>query len=195
MENRFGDTVVGTTGNYVGTINNISQGTGETQRIGRKVIIRSLSLRGEVKMPNEANTVLNAASINCDVVRLMIVQDKQTNGNVANLTDIFSYNFSSGSPVVDWRAFRTMDNINRFKILVDKTFKINNQIFTAGGGSAPLNEIAYNIYRKCYIPIEMKGSTANVADMMSNSVSIYLVSGNGLATWNGIARVRFSDEG
>lgn len=172
----------------------VSQGTGENQRIGRKFTIRSFSLRGEITMPNQNNGWgTGSAYPQTDVCRLVVVQDKQCNGAAQQWTDIFQIN-NSGS-AADWRAYRNMDNIDRFKILLDKTFQVQNQNFPNGSGSAAGNIVPYNIYRKCYIPIEAAGTTADVANLRSNNLSVFVISSQGICLHNGMARIRFSDEG
>lgn len=194
VEFNFTDTTVPTTGYLPGSITNIAQGVGDDQRIGRKVVVKSISLRGEIKMPNESNTVLGAASPQSDVMRFMVVQDKQTNGAAANMNSIIAFGAANGgAATLDWRAFRNMDNIDRFNILVDRTVKIANPVFTNGTGSATQQIVQYNIYRKCNITVDYSTTTAAIGSQASNSLSIYCITSAGLASWNGIVRVRYTD--
>lgn len=197
MEINIGDTVAPTGGVYLTSLGSlVSQGTGECQRIGRKFTIRSVSLTGEIKMPNKPNTLVGNADYQFDNVRVMVVQDKQANGTVPNLNDIFSVNAGvGGAGSVDLRAFRTMDNIQRFRILHDKIYNVANMVFTNGTGTAAQSCVNFKVYKKCYIPMEMSDTSASTANARSNNIHVYAVSTNGYAGVNFIARIRFSDEG
>lgn len=146
-------------------------------------------------MPNNNNGWgTGAAYPQSDVARILIVQDKQSNGATADFSDIFAWD-GSGAQTIDWRAFRNMENIDRFNILMDKTIRVQNQNFPNGTGSAAACIVPFNFYRKCFIPVEMQGTTAAVANVKTNNVNVYIVGSQGYALVNGIARIRFSDEG
>lgn len=196
-ETNWTDTVAATNSQLMGSLSAmVAQGPAENQRIGRKFTIRSISLRGEVKMPNNNNGWgTGAAYPQSDVCRILVIQDKQPNGASPTFSDVFAYNVPSGSPSIDWRAFRNMENIQRFNILADRTIRVQNANFPNGTGGAPCDIRPYNIYRRCKIPVEMKGSSAALANIVTNNVYVTIIGSAGYCTMNAIARIRYSDEG
>ncbi len=90
QEKKFKDTVVAdavvsATGFISTSLNLVVQGVDEEERIGRKIIIRSISARFEVFLPSLSNI---ADLDGGDVVRIMIFIDKQANGAMPSVTDI-----------------------------------------------------------------------------------------------------------
>lgn len=193
----YGDTAAATGSQWLGSLSAlVTQGTAENQRIGRKYTIRSISLRGEVKMPNNATT-LGVSYPQADVARIIVVNDKQPNGTTANFAEIFSVGAASsagGPGTIDMRAFRNMDNISRFDILLDRMIYVQNSAYTGGSGSAQTAIKPFSLYRKCFIPVEMKDVTGSVANVTTNNVAVYIIGSAGYCTVNAIARIRFSDE-
>lgn len=83
----------------------ISQGAGSDQRIGRRILVKSVYVRGRVFAPT---TMTGAASF-----RMLVFQDKQPNGALAGATDLLIAN-EYLSPI-------NLGNSKRFKILMDET--------------------------------------------------------------------------
>lgn len=92
----------------------IPQGASQSQRIGRRVELRSIEVRGQV---NAKSTT----TVSCG--RMILVYDRQPNKALAAVTDILES--------ASYAAFKKDENKNRFLILKDKAFKVTgNQ--TAG---------------------------------------------------------------
>jgi len=83
----------------------ISQGAASDQRIGRRILVKSVYVRGRVFAPT---SMTGAASF-----RMLVVQDKQCNGALPAATDVLLVN-EYCSPV-------NLGNSKRFKILMDET--------------------------------------------------------------------------
>jgi len=112
-------------------LNAITQGDGESQRDGRKVVIKSLQIKGMIN----ADTVANSADPPAGrLIRILVVQDKQTNG--ATGLQLFSGSspttlelsnalLDNRSGMVSINAPYNQNTKERFKILYDRTFNIN----------------------------------------------------------------------
>lgn len=198
FEGQWGDTGVTTSGFWCTNINAVTQGTAENQRIGRKFTVRSISVRGEIKLVNTPNQAVTGLAIpQWDIVRVAVVLDKQPNGTTAAITDIFSIGAASsagGPGLADMRAFRNMDNIARFDVLMEKFVTVKQTNFPNGGGSAATGVQFYNLYKRCNIPVEMKDSTGSLANITTNNISVYMIASTGYALGNFVYRVRFTDE-
>jgi len=97
---------VTTTGSIV-LLNGIAAGTDYNQRDGRRAIIDSVSIQGDLFY--SSTTLAHPA----DLVRFMIVYDKQANGAQPLITDIL--NFANAD------SFYNINNLGRFEVLSDWT--------------------------------------------------------------------------
>lgn len=158
----------------------IPQGVGESERIGRKVTIKSIYLKGVIV---HNPVTVNSAANTC---RIMIIQDKQANGAVFAVTDVLE--------TASYLAHRKLENINRFKILKDTTFSINSN---SSDGSAPGEaQRPFTYYTRCNIPIEYDttASTGAIATQRSNSIALLMIADTGtVTTFSYNCRVRYSD--
>jgi len=98
-------------------INPIAQGTGVTQRVGKKVVMKGLQFRGESRNVGPTAGRVRQA--------YMIVYDKRPTGTLPAITDILVTN----SPV----SLNNDNNAGRFRILkrVDQEL-LGNTVLTAG---------------------------------------------------------------
>jgi len=181
LDTSWNDTTVAATGEVIlPSVNLIPQGVTESQRIGRKCIIRSISLRYVIQIKPTTNT-----NNTDDGVRLILFQDKQCNGTAATVTDLLK--------TADYLSFNNLSNKERFKVLADKFVDVHS---TAGGGStATFGELGVtkSLYIKCYIPIEFSSTTGAITEIRSNNIGVLLISDSADTACEGLVRVRFSD--
>lgn len=160
----------------------VPAGTGESERIGRKITIKSINLH------TEALLISTASSSNCDDgVRMILYWDKQCNGATATVTDILE--------TATYRSFNNLSNKNRFRILKDVFIDVSCQ---AGAGNGTTNQFATvgktrNFYIKCNIPVEFSSTTGAIAEIRSNNIGVLVISSNGLMEFAYTARIRFTD--
>lgn len=158
----------------------IPQNDTESGRIGRKVTIRSIYIRGYSVLSSQA-----AVGDASDVLRVMVVQDKQANGAVFAVTDVLAS--------ASWLGHKNLENSSRFRTLMDKEITINQN----GGLAAATFENArsFNSYLKCFIPIEYDASSATgaITTQRSNSIAVLAISQNGKVSLGYNCRVRYSD--
>ncbi len=163
----------------------VDKGTGPKQRIGRSYTIRSLQFRFHI---TKISTFSRA------VVRMLIIWDKQTNGE----------SFTGDQLIVDgllstnrtYSQYRNLENISRFEILWDKTWVLNATTRTTGGTPAS-NSISDSYYKKIAMRVEMKDTSgaATVTDVNDNSIVVMLCgdqSDNSALTLTGTFRIRFT---
>lgn len=162
-------------GQILGSANLIAQGAGESQRVGRKVMLKKISIRGYVQSANTANQN--------DYVRLICYLDKQCNGANAAVTDILETDAIN--------SFNNLANKSRFKILRDMKFS-SKDYSTTGQVFMPFEE---NI--KCNIPLEFDGATGAITEIRSNNIGFLLIGQQDTAanpfTVTYTTRVRYSD--
>ncbi len=176
------DAVIAGGMNVQAIINAIPQGTTEVQRIGRKCTIRSIGWRFACTLPN-STTSANTS----DVVRVMMILDKQCNGALPANTDIVESS--------DYQSFNNLGNKNRFRTLFDKTYDLTT---SAGGGDGTTEDYGEDIltdsfFKRVNIPIEFDSTTGAITEIRSNNIIVMLGSRSGLAGFDSKIRLRFSD--
>lgn len=160
----------------------VASGTGESQRIGRKITISSIHLRVVASL-NATTTASNTD----DGLRVILYWDKQCNGASAAVTDILETG--------DYLSYNNLSNKNRFTILADKMVDVSA---TAGAYNGTTNQFAqkanthsWNI--RCRLPVEFSSTTGVIGEIRSNNLGLLMVSDNNQVQYRYQARVRFSD--
>lgn len=186
QELKFLDTAFTTTTvPVVGTItltsaNLIAQGTGESQRIGRKATIVALSVRYVVQIKPTTNS-----NNTDDGLRLIVYHDKQANGAAPAVTDILK--------TADYLSYNNLANKDRFVTLKDDFTDMHSM---AGGGStATFGEVGITkqVHLRCNIPVEFSGTAGLLAEVRSNNIGILAISDSADVSLEGLIRIRYSD--
>ncbi len=171
-----------------GTIMNLSlalvpQGVTEATRIGRKYTIRHVGMKGHFRLVNGT-----AAATTGDRVRVIVYQDKQTNGATAAVTDILE------TAVVD--SFYNLANQGRFNILMDRQVVTNSMGGAGNGTSDTFAEVykLFNFNKRCTIAIENSTTDGAVTGMRSNNIGVLAISHAALTEFGYTSRIRFTDQ-
>lgn len=185
-ELKFLDTVQATTvpaaaGSVYTNLVVIPQGDTESMRNGRKVVIKSINIRGRMYIQPQANSANTS-----DVIRIMLVQDKQANGVAFTPALVLQ--------TTDFLSYRNLANTSRFQVLYDQSFSLNS----LGGVATDSFESVktWTINRKVNIPIEYDNSatTGAIGTQRSNSLAIMAIAENGaLSNIQYTSRVRYVD--
>jgi len=173
-------TNVGTGGTFF-LLNGINQGSDYTQRIGRKVILKSLLLRATC-LPNTSSSTPAG-----DVIRFLVVYDCQTNSATPAIGDVLQ-NSSINDPM-------NLNNRDRFKIVADKFVTLNacTYVATALTVGAPQTK-QVKLYKKMNLEMIFSGTGATVGSIGTGALFLILISGfNGQSTALWTARVRYTD--
>lgn len=181
----FTPLVTGTVTN-AGSIVNIPQGNGESDRIGRKCTIKSVHARGQITIPPT-----EVADECDDIVRIILYQDRQCNGASTNTTSILKSS--------NWRSYINLSNKDRFRILATQVIAINCH---AGRGNATGGVIDFGSYtipwtmnKKVNINMEISNDDGSLSGIRSNNINFLFISSAGKAEVDFDTRVRFSDGG
>ncbi len=182
------DAIVASTGTITPTINIIAQGVTESTRIGRKCVIKKIQWRYDIDLPLEQD---KADIGQGDIVRVILYLDKQTNGAAAAVTDILE--------TANYQAFRNLNNVSRFRILIDKTHSINRRVAAPDGtntaGSPEVVVGTFTFFKTCNVPIEYSEVAGGgvLTDIRTNNLGVLLISREGTAGFESKFRLRFSD--
>lgn len=179
------DTTVASAGAILnsGTQVVISQGTSQSQRIGRKVCLKNINWRYNINLPSAA--LMTSTS---DMCRVILYWDKQANGATAAGADILTS--------VNVYGYNNLSNMNRFIILYDKVHSINATAAVYNGAAIETGsrDQWYSVYKKVDIPIEYSGTDGTIDEIQSNNIGVLLVSEAGLCGFESVMRIRYTDE-
>lgn len=159
----------------------IPQGVTESTRVGRKCVIKSIQFRGSV------NFAPGAAANASTLAHILLVQDTQTNGAAAAVTDVMT---SANLGL----ALRNMNNTERFRVLKHWTFKFVAQ---AGVTTAYNTDTQYwDYYGALDVPMEYSGTDGTIGTIRTNN--LFLLAGTDSTTDDTVTvgatcRVRFTD--
>lgn len=181
----FEDSTVDNDGTIEESINKIPQGTGESERIGRKCTIKKVRWKYLVELPEKQQAV----PVSNDTCRVILYLDKQANGAAPTVLDILQTR--------DILSFRNLANQMRFEILMDKNFDIeyaSAYFNTDTNAFAVADTLISGTYSKtCNIPIEFNGTQGSLSEIRSNNIGILTISKHGKVGFLSELRIRFSD--
>lgn len=191
-EKKYFDTVyaatgIVTAGGFTTSWNLIPQGTTKNTRIGNKCTVTNINVHGYVNLATQA-----ANAVVGDKVRWIVFVDRQANGAVpAAISDLIQ---TMPGASTDVHSFRNMDNVDRFVILKDKSYTMNQGTQSGALGSAGvIREIKMN--KKCNIPLEFSSTTGAITEIRSNNIMCLFIntSGNNNSGFAMTTRVKYSD--
>lgn len=143
-------------------------GNGFNERIGRKAWLKKLFLRCELHIQDGGTAIPVGRS-----VRILLVQDMQTNGTQMTGNLALETPAASTAGLVHC-APQNLANLGRFRILKDKTFVLQNMNGSSAGAKAGLKK-SFKFSYKPLSPIEVnfnQGSGGTIADIVDNSFHI-----------------------
>ncbi len=162
--------------------NKIAQGVTESQRVGRKCVIKNIGWKFQITFPSTSTPGSTA-----DTVRVILYLDKQCNGAIATGLGILE--------TADYQSFNNLANKSRFRTLMDRTYDIHAPSGAWDGTNDQFGEniISDSFYKKCGIPIEFDNTTGAITEIRSNNIGVLLTSRDGFAGFKSKMRLRFSD--
>ena len=172
---------VASTGSFIpntGSFLAIAQGTGESQRIGRKATIKYIGVRYRLYLENS-----NSAVATHDTCRVILYWDKQCNGTAASVTDILE--------TANYQSFNNLANKERFRVLSDKSHTLVSR--SANSTTWGEDAASAQIHLKVTIPIEYSSTTGAIGEIRSNNLCFLCLSEGGHVEFEGKLRVRFDD--
>lgn len=163
-------------------VNTIVQATGPTDRVGRQITVKAIGVTIIVIGVPKTNS-LNTG----DTIRVILYQDKQTNGAAAIVSDILK-----GAPIISIASYRNLENVSRFQILWDKLIQVDP--YTTVGTSSARSAVVTKFYKRCNVKIEYSGPDNSIANIRSNNFGILCIAEHtGQTSVQITTRVRYTD--
>ncbi len=147
----------------------ITQGDGEQQRDGRKAMIKSCYVTGNVIIPSTINLTAAAEGM---LIYIALVQDKQTNGALLNSEDVFTNDNGSGTLAAN--PLRNLQFSSRFQVLDRVQFAMPQPVMVydgtniEGGGMYKPFKLSW----RGNMPMTFNGTTESIANSVDNSLHI-----------------------
>jgi len=168
-----------------GSINLIAQGSGSNNREGRKVVVKGVQTNLTFLQRPSISQAETAQSL-----RVIHYLDKQCNGAVPLVTDLFATLTSLTPPEGGVNMLYSLDNSQRFVILDDYSLDLNSsatlQVNSVAVQKAKTTKIT------CNIPLEFSGTENKISNIRSNNIGIIVIgSGNGTVNVTGTTRCLF----
>lgn len=140
------------------------------QRDGRKIQVLSIKIRGHISVAAQAN---QTAGDPASLIRLALVQDKQTNAAQLNAEDVFA----SGAASNAINAFQNPAFFGRFRVLKEKTIVMQNPVIAYDGTNVEQAGLVrpFKFKHKFKKPVVVHYNATNggtVADVIDNSFHI-----------------------
>lgn len=158
------------------TMLEIPQNTSQSGRIGKTIHVKDLFVRYELGI------AAGAAAVGSDIVRVMIIKDKQCNGTSPAILDILN------QATVD--SFNKLENKYRFQVLYDETHSLNAP---GGDGTNTVRQILQCRASKNLknMPMEYSGVTGAIGEVRSNNIFMLTIAKYGSATFSCKWRARY----
>ena len=177
---------VSTGARFISSVVALTQGASGSQRIGRKVNVKSLLIRGAIELPAKDFSSGTSWLASTNRVRLVVVLDRQCNATAAAWSDVFDTQAANNSQV---DAQRKMENSKRFRILCDKILAFTSPAMISNG--ANLRSMGTKKTIKKYIkfpkgvPVTYSTTSADpptVAEVITNNILVFLIADSNNST-------------
>lgn len=153
----------------VNCLNAIAQGDGESNRDGRRCVMKSVYVTGLVEYPAQADqTAMDPGT----KTYIALVLDKQTNGAQLNSEDVFLN--PSGNGLVAADPLRNLSYSNRFTVLDNVTVEQDSPNGVYDGTNIELGGAvrSFKLSKKFTIPVNFTGTAAGVSTIQDNSLHV-----------------------
>lgn len=182
-------------------LNAVAPGSGSFNRIGRKVSMKSLRLKGAV---NFQMTPSGIGSVTGNCMRMVIVYDRQPNsGTIPTWDTIFGVTDQAGTETSTIASPLKYDNMDRFRVIKDKTIDVATvtaTVVTTGVIDQYVNFDEFMSLKGLETTYSGQSATCTIADISTGALYVYFRAhvnsgGNNQAVIDGdsIARLRYAD--
>jgi len=150
-------------------INLVQQGAGSWNRVGRKIRMKSLRIKGicQYSLVTSVNTFSNST-------RMFVVYDRQpSSATVPTFDQIFGGTDQTGAEASTFLSNLRYDNTERFVVLKDEVFNSKNNVFNAANTAE--SQMAFDVYIKLKgLMTVFSGQSApmTIADISSGAIYI-----------------------
>lgn len=180
---------------FIAALNLIPTGSGVSQRVGRKILMKSILLRVYIKNGDWGDA--SEAVSDMAGYRMVLVYDRQCNGVPPTFDDIFE--FTMGTSVFITNPLN-LANRDRFLVLWDKQFVLDGVVNSAGTQNINTQKF-FKKYKRLNLEtiFQNDASTAGINDIKTGSMFLIVFSNQRTTTDDGFSlvtmdsRIRYVD--
>lgn len=187
---------------YGYSLNLVRAGTGSWNRIGRKIAMKSLRIKGRAQI--SYTTTTSTGDVEPGIMRMVVVFDAQPSGGpTPSFDSIFGETDQAGGEVTYFDSMPKYDNMDRYTVLRDLSITASPDaaLPTSGGTSnRNVNTFAVDEYIKLgdrEVVYSGDSSPMTIADVSTGAVYVYFRcwSQIGVNQWSftGNTRLRYTD--
>jgi hypothetical protein len=180
-----------------GQINNIRQGAGFYQRVGTRINMRTLKIRGQIENNTPATANAN------ERLRFAIIYDRQANGALPAFSDVFNNVPATGVPASLTWDFQSIVNKDRFLVLYDWAPQMADAVIPTGLGYAAPSNSFYPTMREMMLNLTINlhnldtlygADAGGIADCKTGSL-LWMIKGEigGVWAWTAQYRMQYDD--
>jgi len=167
------------------------QASTDNGRDGRRILVKKIRIKGTIKVAVQS---VQGTPDRAGIVRLVLYQDKQTNGTQAQGEDLLARRGGAASGDSGLMLFQNPNNIGRFKVYKDKLIRLQQPQLT--GAAAVIEQAGYEIPFSFSIKpeqiVNFDSANASVGDIVDNSWHLIGARSGSLAcTINYVSRTYF----
>ncbi len=158
----------------------VPQSLTESGRVGRMITVTQVMIKGVIEIPPSS-----FANLTSDLIRIVLIQDKQANGAIPAVGDYLELN--------EFIGFNNLTNKNRFRTLASTIVRINAGI--SGNGTTEQTGEAleyFSLFKKVKIPIEYDSTTGAITEISSNNIIVLIIGEEGATLLRFEARIRYT---
>lgn len=192
-------TTVGSTGTILSpSINLVDQGNAQNQMVGRKILVKSVTVKALIRQHAEtssnANVVTAASGLTPEALRFYVILDKQCNGAAATVAQVLED--------TDILSFNNLENSKRFKIMLvfQAELPLNGLGVTHDGSTFNIVTPAQDIFITKHFPCNeqidfgtMAGGSRVITELPSANLFVMGISTSGSAAVRYRCRIRYED--
>jgi len=185
-------------------LNLVQQGSGSWNRVGRKINLQSVRLRGIAR--HTSSPAVTSGYLNSNNLRMVVVWDKQPSGAAIPTFDtVFGLTDQDGTESSTYLAPVRYDNMDRFSVLRDEFCPMNVVTDNQSGGAtdAVRWEYPFDVFIKLggrEVVFSGQSDPMTIADISTGGLYVYFRAEGDAAGTNQVgidtdsfARLRFTD--
>ncbi len=151
-------------------LNTVTQGDGESQRDGRRLRMKSITVHGMFNTPAQTNSTTVDVAPTCFVA---LVLDTQANGAILASNNVFTNPGANGATAA--APFINLQFKERFKVLASKTVQFPQAEATYDGTNLEIGGQfkPWTLYKNLNnMPMTFSGTTETITNITDNALHI-----------------------
>lgn len=153
------------------SLNTVVQGDGESNRDGRQIVMKSVTVKGNILVPAQTTqTVLDVAT----TVFIALVQDTQTNGALLNSEDVFTNPGANAQTAT--QVFRNLKFIKRFKVLKVVQLELpqpESQQVSSGAIVVGGYQVPWSLFKSlANVKVNYSSTSESIVNIVDNGLNI-----------------------